>query len=684
MSSPDLENDDKLTDTPLIIPRASRGTYRKALRALQSTLPSGSIEAYQTLFEQQDNLNTGEDNFTTTQDGIVIWTAQEKQLLYQALDRKGKHRIREIAAVIGSKSELEVQEYLRLLQKGVRRQHFSDSHPRTAILGDIPAAAEISEQCCKSLEQHAELLCLVEQVEENIEGKLRYGRQWIVDQETAEQLDAAFDTENGETPAVDAKVAAHMSESESQNETESSSTLNAPAELFNMAKWILLSERLFMNFGGTRLEDNWVNIAFENETPSITADAFTIFYDIALTAIRRLVHATHFFAASRVQRNENSGRPSARVVSSSDVRRAANTLNMRTDSSEFWTGLARRCGLEVVDERHIQGWNPISLDHDEVEDLLSRRELPKEPYKTDVPRSMSRRCSSSTASGISLDSVDPESSEDEHAEAVDRQNSAIDELLCWTVLGQSPPENLEAELSNKHIPPRPAGKRKTMEELVDWRERTLHRSEWEELGYETQNLDRDLNSGRKRPRLATLSPSPSCSRSFHKSKNNLSSSGSDSGSSTPQYKSREKITNSNSDSDSDPAFHPESPEQKSKSRITRTSSRKRASVSYTPQQLFGSDMEMDLDTGLEHDGTDAMDTNPEQNEGKGEIHTEPHAEPAGFGDEDGAKDDLGYGNENEDDGEDREDGYGTLGPDNEFSTSTKGRLASGSEDEYRD
>ncbi|KAL3462284.1 hypothetical protein BJX64DRAFT_259249 [Aspergillus heterothallicus] len=692
----DPENDDELADAPSITPRANRGTHRKALRTLQSSLLPESADAYKIFFEQQSDPNVEENKFTTTQDGIVIWTAEEKRLFYQALDTKGKDGVREIAAAIGTKSELEVQEYLRLLQKGLRRQHFSDANLRTAILGDIPAATEISAECSVSLEQHAELLRLTEQAEENIEGRLRHGQQWIVDQEISEQLEADFGTGNEEPTVAYASSAAPASASEPQTGGELSSPLIAPAKLFKMTKWILLSERLFMNFGGAKLEDNWVNVAFEDETPSITADAFAIFYDIALTVTRRLVHATHFFAASRVQRLGSSSRPSARVVASSDVRRAARTLNMKTDSSDVWVGLARRCNFDVVDERHTRGWNPISLDHDEVEELLSRRDLPKEPYKTNLSRSVYRRRSSSEASEMSVDSLEFESSEDEHAEAVDRQNSAIDELLCWTVIGESPTGDVEAQLSNNHIPPRPAGKRKTMEELVDWRERTLHRSEWEELGYEIEYLDRDSNCQRKRPRLTTLSPSPSRSRSRSRSRSHFKSnprvSDSDSPSSRPPYKSQEKITNpdSGSDPDSDPAFHPESPQQKSKSRTTRTSSRARTPVSYAPQQLFDFDVEMDLGAGSGQDDSEAPGNPHEQSgdEDEGITHVESHPESAQFGDEIDTEDeegnDPGVGVESNDDGGNREDLYESRGSDYDSSNLAGGGLSSDSEVEFED
>jgi hypothetical protein len=688
----DLEKDDELTDIPSITPRANRGTRHKALRALRSSLSRGSVEAYKHLFEQPDDPNTEENTFTKTQDGIVIWTTEEKRLLYQALDRKGINGVRDIAAAIGSKSDLEVQEYLRLLEKGVRRQHVRDSRLRTAVIGDIPAAAEIGDQCCESLDQYAELLCLAEQAEEDIEGKLRHGRQWIVDQEIAEQLDSTFGNENEGLPAVDGELAAPLSPLQSQNETESTSALNAPAEFFHMTKWITLSERLFMNFGGPRLEDNWVNVAFEKETPSITADAFTIFHDLAQTLTRRLVHATHFFAMSRVRKYANSTRPLARIMTASDVRRAARTLNMKTDSSDFWIGLARRCSLDVVDERHKRGWNPVTLEHDEVEDLLSRKELPEEPYKTGILSPVPMRRSGSASSEMSVDALDlldleaPADPEDEqaeeHAEAVDRQNSAVDEVLCWAVLEKSPPETLDTRLSDKDIPRKPTAKRKSMEELMSWRERTLPRIDWEVYGHEIEDINREFDSRRKRPRLATLSPSPSPSRS--RSKHEVRASNTQGLRARPPFrrhhKSQDKILNSDSEFDSDPAFQPASPEQKSKPEATRTSSRKRVPVSYAPQQLFDLDVEMDVDAGSDHDGSRILDHRQERSEsesaGEGEDDLETRGEsPAELAE---PEDEGDAGDEVWD--EFRDD---FVDPDDN-PPSHAGGLSSGSDEEYQD
>ncbi|KAI9372633.1 hypothetical protein BJX61DRAFT_506312 [Aspergillus egyptiacus] len=578
------EDDDEVSDTPSIIPRSNRGTRGRALANLRSSLSQKSAETYSEFFKQQSQLGAQEETFNTTQDGIVIWTPQEKRTLYDVLDRKGKNGIRDIAAAIGSKSELEVQEYLRLLRKGVRKYHFNDRHSRTAILGEIPAAAEVSEECCEALDKYAEFLCLEEQSAEDIAGKRRHKSLWVIDEEVAEKLEAVA-TENQthtDIRTAESDVVTRMDEVESD-------TRNDAAALFKLPNWILLSERLFMNFGGPRLEDNWVNIAFKNESPSMTADSLTDLYNIALNVTRRLVQATHFLASSRVRKNGTSSRPSAKVVRSSDVRDAAHLLNMECDSSKFWIGLARRCSLDVVDKRHRKGWNDVHLDHDEVEALLSRKSLPKEPYQRNSPSPTRRQRSNSVTSDMSINTSneDPSADEDEHAEAVDKQNNALDELLCWTVLGQTPPESLHAQTSSEHIPPRPPGKRKTMEELVDWRDRTLYRNEWEEYGYEAERLDRAFEDQRKKRRLTASFRPLSTSRS--KVRDTESSESEDQPKPDPHSGSEA----------SDPEFRPGSPKRKSKAVALRASARKRMPVSYALQPIEDFDTEMDVDSEAE-------------------------------------------------------------------------------------
>lgn len=492
----------------------------------------------------------GSENYNVTQNGIVIWTPKEKEILFSLLDRKGKNGIREIAEAIGTKSELEVQEHLKLLHRGLERQHLRDRHARTVILGDIPAATEVSGECGRALDKYAHLLCLEEQYLENTAGKQRHYDAWIIDRGKAEEIDEQIDEEDeneeeecaGEEGEDEAEPKEGLEESEDEQSEEESeeesrtqgaltippnSSIHLCANLFRMSKWIRLSERFFMNPGGPRLSDNWTKLAYPGETPSITADAFTDFYAVTMSLTRRLVQSSLFFAMSRIrQMKDSGGRRKARLVKSRDVRTALSVLNMKQDRTDFWTGLARRCHLDVVDARHMKGWKNVRMGHDEVEDYLSG-DLPQkavagnnrpEPGNQENAGDMSDDDDESVLSDV-RSSPEPMleeqlylTLEDEHAETIDQKTSNLEEQRLWQVLGRpatikldpniKPEDGEDLETSRK-----PTGERKSKEDLVDWRDRTLYRSEWEEYGNEIFDMYEEISENRrKRRRIAREEP----------------------------------------------------------------------------------------------------------------------------------------------------------------------------------
>ncbi|GFF59578.1 hypothetical protein IFM61606_04702 [Aspergillus udagawae] len=508
----DLERLDSIDsedqDAPEVIPRATRGTRAQILDTLRTSLGIGCVDAYSAeLAEAANNTlpsTVGSENYNPTQNGVAIWTSQEKEILYSMLDRKGKNGIAEIAQAIGSKSELEVQEHLKLLHRGLERQHVRDSHSRTIVLGEVPAALEISQECCKALDDYAELLSLEEQRAEDVVGRKLHQNVWIVDREIAEMVDEQLE-ERDETPLP-------------------GSSVYVTAELFNINKWIRLSERFFMNAGGPRLEDNWLNVACADETPSITADALADFYALAISVTRRLVHSTLFFAMSRLRNMRETGNRKARIVRSRDVKTALNVLNMPQDRFDFWVGLARRCSLQVADLRHKKGWQSELMDYGEVEDILSgkvpvdesldarsasrRRFDSRAPQGTiedddnesDVYSSASSILSSPETTPIDEPSVDLE---EEHAEEIDQMNNASEEMRLWNLMGQPAPSGISSSASNTEQASKlrkPIGERKTKEDLVNWRDRTLYRSDWEEYGHEVHDLYEDLSENRRKRR----------------------------------------------------------------------------------------------------------------------------------------------------------------------------------------
>ncbi|KAF7592220.1 hypothetical protein BBP40_000491 [Aspergillus hancockii] len=505
-------------------PKLKRRTRTQALEELQLSMSKESVEAYSSLFThtQDDHSSietkTGGENHQSTQSGIVIWTSREKEILFNILDRKGKDGIPDIARAIGSKSELEVQEHLRLLHRGVQWQHQNDRHSRTIILGDVPAATEMSIECCDMLDEYAKHLALREQQDEDVAGRKKHHNMWIIDRDTAKLVNEQIKSQDKNLP--------------------SSSSLYHTAGLLNIPNWIQLSEHCFMNFGGDRLEDNWVNMAYANETPSVTADALADFYALTVSVTRRLIRSALFFAMSRLRNMRETGNPKAKVVRSRDVKTALDVLGMKRDRYDYWVGLARRCRLEVSDFRHRKGWKSIHLDHDEVEAILSG----EMPFDTESNRSTSRQRSESsggsetegeyTAVNSEYDSgseLKPESSpgsstlsspevsdneeeysidlEDAHAEQLDQKSSCLDEAEVWKALGQPAPASVVPVTEEDKVNQlsRPVGERKTAQDLVDWRGRTIYRSDWEEYGHEVYDIYEEISEQRRKRRRFNIS-----------------------------------------------------------------------------------------------------------------------------------------------------------------------------------
>ena len=506
--------------------RAKRRTRETAFWDLRQQLNRESVSAYTALLAETAGDNApstaaevdGGDNYNITQNGIVIWTPKEKETLFNVLDKKGKNGIKEIAETIGTKSELEVQEHLRLLHRGLERQHIRDRHTRTVVLGDIPAASEVGDECGEVLDQYADLVSLEEQYAENVAGRKKYHDAWIIDQEKAEAIDEDIEEEEdgGEEEEAEAEGEAEV-EREKDNSIPTNSTVHLTARLLHMEKWIRLSERFFMNFGGPRLEDNWTKIAYPDESPSLTADAFADFYALTVSVTRRLVQSSLFFAMSRLRKMRHTGHRKAQVIKSRDVRSALDVLNMKRDSSDYWVGLARRCNLDVVDSRHLKGWKAVSVSHNEAEDILSG-------VTSDNTTPNENLGPKNAANGESSDDDDsvlsevrsfPEpqlylSLEDEHAEAVDQKTSNLEEQKLWERLGHPLPASFEPYIKPEDEDAqlrRPPGERKTKEDLVDWRDRTLYRSEWEEYENEIYDVYEEISENRrKRRRVAREEP----------------------------------------------------------------------------------------------------------------------------------------------------------------------------------
>lgn len=271
-----------------------------------------------------------------SQIGSSIWTSKEKDLFFSALSRLGRDSVRDIASRIETKSELEVQEYIQLLH-----QKLTDGSQKLLDLTDLPAAIEISNECCGVLERAGDALASRHDLaEEDQEGR-KWGDLPLLNLEASKRIDRLRKDQAG------------------WNDLER--TLPA-ATLFHLRNWLELSHRIFMN--PDREDDNWETIAEGSETPAIRATAFEDFHSLVVNITKRLVSTVYFCTMSRKRAMDSKFIKHA-DVNKDDVEAAVKVLGLKLNSRDFWTRCAKRCNLRVFDE----DWNSF-MSHEEVERAL--------------------------------------------------------------------------------------------------------------------------------------------------------------------------------------------------------------------------------------------------------------------------------------------------------------------------
>lgn len=253
----------------------------------------------------------------SSQIGTVSWTSVEKEHFFEALGRLGRDDSPGIARRIRTKSDMEVRQYMRLLQDGLdqrRRQNELDP----LELADFPAAVEISHECCEALDEAADSLALRQENLEQTNEQHKHGEEWLITQEKCKD---AIQEEAMDGPLV-------------------------PESGLNVQNWLKMSERLFMN--GTSEDSNWQSV--DGHFPSLRRDTLDDFYSIALTLTRRLVSATLYITNTRI-RSESGYNPEVRdEVRSKDVRAAALSLGLMTEKQPVLARAARRLGLHIYEQ----------------------------------------------------------------------------------------------------------------------------------------------------------------------------------------------------------------------------------------------------------------------------------------------------------------------------------------------
>lgn len=451
-----------------------------------------------------------------SQIGSSVWTGDEKDVFFSALSRLGRHDTHGIALRIGSKSELEVQEYTQLLHQGLQDR---DAFRQPIFeLTDLPAAFEIGDECTGLLERAGDGLATRQECSEEEKEKDKWGDLWLL------------------TTPICKSIEKQRRESGEQSLEKSLPAAN----LLDLKNWLELPRKVFMNSSGPREDENWQCFVEPGETPAIRATAFEDFHSLAVSVTKRLMSTVLFCTMSRRRAIHSTGIKHAEIVVD-DIEAAVRILGLKHNSLDFWTESARRNDLDVFDLDEDSGEN-IDLTYDEVEaalrqtrrrsrsrsrsmsrgphsgrsapssveggrdqdstdsmteslgsgsdddslsdqesDLLSNPSLDDEDELTDVSESQVKSQNSQLEEARKKKSEDIKAeirAQEDYIEAYDHEASQTEENRLRNLLRHSSPIEIKPEPLDTHERPKPSRKEPFD---VDWKDRIEYWSPWETM-----------------------------------------------------------------------------------------------------------------------------------------------------------------------------------------------------------
>jgi hypothetical protein len=339
-----------------------------------------------------------QDNITWSQLGLTVWSDFEKKVFFEALSRLGRDDLEGIAAKIGSKSVVEVKHYLTAVQQD-KESRRDTTRRLTLMMAEYPAAVELSQPCCRALEETADTISVKEERREQQREQARWGHAWDLTPEVARRID------QGDLSALGGRTAPSV-------------------ELFDVGQWLKLSRHVFMN--SSIPSENWAYI--DEAQPSIWTTTMEDFYSLAVSITRRLVQTTIFTTMSRIRaRSEYRQRVTRNVIHRRDVEAAISSLNMARNSQRFWRRSARRLRLSVYEEPPDEAGDGVAaapLSYDEVEMALEVEEEFSAAEDSDEIEEDSDHDSDSEQSEMLLKTEDEAVSEDDHS-AIDQEANEI-------------------------------------------------------------------------------------------------------------------------------------------------------------------------------------------------------------------------------------------------------------------
>lgn len=531
----DGEGDSRIRRLDLTGDNESLSTFRNFRRKKRKAKPASELRAKRLKSYYNDEyrglvngeirnsiartIKEDETPLDDSQIGSSIWTSTEKHAFFSIISRIGRDNVCEISRYIETKSELEIQEYIHVLQHSLHARFMADGKKQHSITAtDHPAAFEISDECYSVLDRAAGALSTRQELYEEQKEESKWGDTWLLTDKICKSIESRRRKEGGE-----------------EDIEESLPAVN----LLNLGNWLELSHRVFMNPAAPFEDENWQFIAEESETPAVRATAFEDFHSLALNITKRLISTTLFCTASRL-RATNAKKLKHADVNSNDVEAAVKILGLKSNSSVFWRECPRRCHLDIVndDDKSEVGESADTMSYDVVELLLGGTIISR-PCSGSGSRSLARpdHPDLSLADGGRLDSEDfadsdpdPDSNSDgahsygaslhseaagsdsendeeqrlanlksrraeskkklleeekaakhaleEYIEAVDGAASLREEHRLWALLHQAPPNEIEPEAVDPLDQPKALGDESGE---LDWRGQMEYWSIWETL-----------------------------------------------------------------------------------------------------------------------------------------------------------------------------------------------------------
>ncbi|KAH7221874.1 hypothetical protein BKA60DRAFT_314367 [Fusarium oxysporum] len=330
-----------------------------------------------------------------SQMGLTYWSIPEKKLFFEAIARLGQSDLPGIASRIGTKSEIEVNHYLDVLRRARLLRQRQVRRPAIEF-PEIPAAVELSQQCCHALDEAADAISVRQERKEEQREESKWGDCWDISPRIARRID------KGETVV------------EGQDLPFS--------KLFNLHTWLRLSERIFMN--SSIPSENWDSI--DNRPPSIWATTFEDFHSLAVSITNRLVQTTIFLSESRIRAKKELVPTTREIIRAQDVEAAVSSLGLNHNSHQFWNKCARRLRLEVHEEppqREEEGERE-PLSYEEVETLLSNGG-DEADQAFEAPSDVDEVANSSGNEALSSDFEEPVSHSNEEEAAIAREANEV-------------------------------------------------------------------------------------------------------------------------------------------------------------------------------------------------------------------------------------------------------------------